>query len=483
MEMSKKNYITLIAAIVVGIIIRFCLPPVGGLTEAGVGMLAIFVPTIILWIGIGTGWTSFLALTALALTQVMSGQAVFNTAWGNSVNTVIIPMLIIVQVMIDNSAMQHIAEWIISRKIVKGRPYVFFFLLCIAITVIGTVVYPVIMCFIFLKLLDSVTESIGYTKQDKFYKAGLLLTLWVTTVMDGVWPFARPIPTVVMTFMAGLGYDITILDWMKISLPFGAICILVALLIIRFLYRPDVTKFKNFDDAGIREKLKANPINRAGKISTISVLVVIISWVLPNLKFLGGVSEYFGAISVPTFACLAVGLLCIIKDESGKPIIELGNALSRVNWSLVVFLGAVMFFASYLGGETYGIVAAFKSLLSPLANSVPVAVVVAIGVFVSCFATNFMSNTVSATISASVFVPVLLNYSSVTPGTIIVSAVLMGCVANCAYLTYASSPTSGVILTDETVTLKESLKYSSAMILFTYILVMIVIVPLVSKAF
>ena len=52
----------------------------------------------------------------------------------------------------------------------RGRPYVFYALLCLAIFVIGTVVYPVIMCFIFLKLIDSVTESIGYTKQDKFYK-------------------------------------------------------------------------------------------------------------------------------------------------------------------------------------------------------------------------------------------------------------------------------------------------------------------------
>lgn len=329
--MSKKNYIILAVAVIIGAAIQLFVPAVGGLTPAGVSMLAVFIPTIILWIGIGTGWTSFLALTVLALMQVLDGQTVFNTAWGNSVNVVIIPMLIIVQVMIDSGAMQHIAEWIISRRIVRGRPYVFYALLCLAIFVIGTVVYPVIMCFIFLKLIDSVTESIGYTKQDKFYKAALLITLWVTTVMDGVWPFARPIPIVIMTFLSGLGYDISIVDWMKVSIPFGILCILAALLIIRFIYRPDVSKFKNFDDAAIRQRLKANPISRAGKLSTLFVLLVIISWVLPNVTGLGGIAEYFKAIGVPTCACLAVSLLCIIKDENGKPIIELGQAMAKVN--------------------------------------------------------------------------------------------------------------------------------------------------------
>lgn len=136
--MSKKNYIILAVAVIIGAAIQLFVPAVGGLTPAGVSMLAVFIPTIILWIGIGTGWTSFLALTVLALMQVLDGQTVFNTAWGNSVNVVIIPMLIIVQVMIDSGAMQHIAEWIISRRIVRGRPYVFYALLCLAIFVIGT---------------------------------------------------------------------------------------------------------------------------------------------------------------------------------------------------------------------------------------------------------------------------------------------------------------------------------------------------------
>lgn len=471
--MKKKDYIILVVSVIIGVLIKLFFPAVGGLTEAGVGMLAVFVPTIILWIGVGTGWPSFLALVALALTGVADGQTVFNYAWGNSVNTVIIPMLIIVQVMIDNHAMQHIAEWIISRRIVSGRPYVFMILLCLAITVIGTVVYPVVMCFIFLKIIDSVTESVGYTRHDKFYKALLLLTLWVTTVMDGVWPFGRPIPTVVMTFLESLGYSINIIDWMKISLPFGLICIVVALLVIRFIYRPDISKFKNFDDAAVRQKLSHERINRSGKVSTLCVVLVILSWVIPYISGLGSINTYFASIGVPACACLAVAVMCIIKGEDGKPIIELGSALAKVNWSLVVFLGAVMFFAGYIGKPEFGIVDGFNSLLSSIGGNMSPALILCVGAFVACFATNFMSNTVSATVGVSVFVPALAAIPGVGGSEIIIAAVLIGCIANCAYLTYASSPTSGVILTDKTVTIGEAFKYSLAMIVFSYILIVV----------
>ena len=391
-------------------------------------------------------------------------------------------MLIIVQVMIDSGAMMHIAKWIVSRKIVRGHPYVFMLLLCAAITIIGTVVYPVVMCFIFLKLIDSVTESIGYTKKDKFYKALLLITLWVTTVMDAVWPFARPIPTVVMTFLSSLGYEISIIEWMRISIPFGFICIAVALLVVRFLYRPDVSKFKNYDDAAIRKSLREEPINRAGRASTISVIIVIISWVLPFITGLGVVSTYLKAIGTPTFACLAVAVLCLLRDESGKPVIELGPALAKVNWSLVVFLGAVMFFASYIGKADFGIVAWFTNMLSGTIDAVSPMVILTIALALPMIATNFMSNTVSATISASVFLPVLVSLSTGDSSIIIVAAIAIGCVSNNAYLTYASSPTSGVILTKDTITIGESFKYSLAMIAGTFVLTM-AFIPVATKFF
>lgn len=474
---KKKDYIWLAIAVAIGVLIKLFFPAVGGLTEAGVNLLAIFIPTVLLWIFIGTGWPTFLSLVVVALTGVTDGQTVFNHTWGNSVNTIIIPMLIIVQVMQDSGAMNYIAEWIISRKIVHGRPYVFMILLCVAITLIGTVVYPVVMCYIFIQLAGSIAESIGYTKKDKFYKALILIILWVATVMDGMWPFAKAVPNAIMAFLASLGFDVNIVDWMKFSVPYGIVSIVVSLLVIRFLYRPDVSKFKNFDDAAIRAKLKANPINRSGKVATLGVVVVIFAWVFG----LSGIIPYLQMIGAPTAACLVVAIMCLLKDESGKPIIEISSALAKVSWGVVVFIAGVMYFAIYIGKPDFGIVAGFTTLLSGLVANVSPLVLIAIATLIALIVTNFMSNTVSATISASVFVPILMATAGVNEATIIACGIAIGCLVGNAYLTYASSPTAGVTLTPDTVSLGEAAPYSLAMMAVTYVISIFVLVPLVIR--
>lgn len=470
---KKKDYTWLAIAVVVGVLIKLFMPAAGGLTEAGVGLLAVFVPTIILWIFVGTGWPTFLALCALALTGVTDGQTVFNHTWGNSVNTIIIPMLIIVQVMMDNGAMNYIAEWIISRKMVHGRPTVFLILMCVAMCVIGTVVYPVVICYIFLKLSGYVTESIGYTKKDKFYKALCLLTLWIATIMDAMWPFAKAVPNAIIGLLNGFGYNVNIVHWMKFSIPFGIVNMIVAILVIRFIYRPDVSKFKAFNDAAMREKLKANPLNRSGKIASVGIVVVLLAWIFG----LSGIVPYLQKIGAPTTACLVVGVMCLLKDEEGKPLIELGTALSKVNWNLVVFLAGVMYFAIYIGQAQFGITAAFTTLLSGMSATFSPLAVICIAGLIAVIATNFMSNTVSCTVSASVFVSVLMSMTGVTDATIIVCAIFVGCVANNAYLTYAACPSPGVMLQPDTITIGEAAPYSLAMMAGAFAFTMAAVVP------
>lgn len=482
-QASTRTYALLIVALGLGILIKLLLPAAGGLTSAGVTLLAVFIPTVVLWVGIGSGWPTFLGLTVLALVGIGSGEYIFNIEWGNSVNAVLIPMLIIVHVMIDNGAMQYIAEWILSRRLVSGRPYVFYTLLCLAITVLGTVVYPMILCVMFMQLMEQISISIGYTKKDKFYKASLLIILWMSTIMDAVWPFAKPCVASIIAFMGEQGFEISILDWMKGSIPFCILCIVTSLLTVRFIYKPDVSKFVNYDDAAIRKRLKETPINRAGKISVLSILLVVVSWVAPYLPFLGKVSDYFAGLGVPTAACLAVSIMCFVKGDDGKPIVQLGKALARVDWMLVVFIGGIMFYATNLGSDAYGIVTALKNLISPLTDVMPPVVIIAAGLLVAVFMTQFMSNTVSAIIGASVFIPVLLTYGSVNQGTVVALAILIGCIGNCAYVTYGGSAGAGVVMKDSEIPLKEALPNNVAMLALTYVVTLVAALPLLSMIF
>lgn len=88
---KNRNTLVLCLAILIGAIIWF-LPPEGGLTAAGVKLLSVFVVTIVLWIGIGTGWTSLFVLLALVILQVIDVNTVFSTVWGSTVPNIVIPL-------------------------------------------------------------------------------------------------------------------------------------------------------------------------------------------------------------------------------------------------------------------------------------------------------------------------------------------------------------------------------------------------------
>lgn len=473
--MKKRDITILVVSVVIGIILCI-LPPFGGFTANGMKMLGVFIPTIICWVGIGTGWTSVLSLTAAALLHV-EAASVFSIAWGNGVTTMVIAMLIIVQVMMDSGAMKFITEWMLSRKIIHKRPYVFMFMLCLAITLIGTAVYAVIMCTFLLTLVDGICDQLGYTKEDKFYKALLLLSLWICTIMDGVWPFARPIPALLMNFLESNGYSITLFDWIKVSLPFTLICIIIALIIIKLIYRPDNSRFNAYDDEAIRERLKNEPMNISAKVSCASIIIIIICWLIPSLN-IPVISQYFGGVGNSAIPYLCVMVMCFLKKEDGEPIIEIGKALQKVNWTLPLFIGTIMFFSSIVGKEEYGVVAAIGNFLSPIAEPLSTSAIIAIGLLSVSLLTNFMSSTVATTIVMTVFFPLLWASSGVRLGDIIVFDIMIGCISNCAYLTHAACPASGVVLS--ALPGKDSVKYNIIMMAFVWIFGILIFTPLAS---
>ena len=67
----NKQQKHLIIAVIVGALIYFLLPEANGLTKQGISMLAVFIPTIYLWLTCGTGWTSLFSVTQQRVVQHM----------------------------------------------------------------------------------------------------------------------------------------------------------------------------------------------------------------------------------------------------------------------------------------------------------------------------------------------------------------------------------------------------------------------------
>ena len=45
---------------------------------------------------------------------------------------------------------------------------------------------------------------------------------------------------------------------------------------------------------------------------------------------------------------------------------DFGKAASKVPWGMIVFLGAIMFYAGAVGGDDYGITLCLQNILGPV---------------------------------------------------------------------------------------------------------------------
>ena len=324
MVKTQRNF--LIAAIV-GLLILFLLPPVNGLTPVGVKFLAVFIPTVIIWL-------------------IEGGSGL----WGGALVALCIPFYMIANALEESGAVMWVVRWILSRKIVHGRPTLFTILFTLSLILISVMITPMVTVVIFFKVLKDLCESIGYDRDSQFYRAHGLIIGWIGQAVDGCLIWGRPFILSMVAMIVGLGFEkFTVNDFFRLAILYLIIITVVAILFVKFWIRPDCSNFENYDDAAVREELKANPLNTHSKILLVGMLAVVFCYVGAFFTPLGVVQQYLNTLPAAAPVSLAVAILALIyiadgKDGAKKPVLDIGREMSRLPWNTIIFLGSVMYF-------------------------------------------------------------------------------------------------------------------------------------------
>ena len=479
----NKQQKSLAVAVVLGICIYFFVPASNGLTHLGVAMLSVFIPTIYLWLTCGTGWTSLLSVTAVVLLGAYQGVPAYMTLWGNICAAAVIPFLMVATVLEESGAFEWIVKWIISRKFIHARPTLFLIMMILSMVVISIFTAPQVVAVLFFNLLSEVTTTIGYTKEDTFYKSHGLVIGWISQICDGVLIWGRPYLLTMVAVVAGLGFtDFTIMTYFKFAFFYLLIAIIVIVLIVKLWIRPDVCKFSNYDDEKIRKDLQENPISKQGKIAIAGMLLILLCYVLSSLDFLGPVQTYFSSITIAGSVTLVCALLCVITVD-GKPVLDLNKAASKVPWSMIFFLGAIMFYAQAVGDDMYGISVCMQNILSPIVSRMPGGIAMLIGLVVACIATNFCSNSVSGVVVCSSFIPALMSISSVQTSEVIAFACGVIAICSTAICTISACPTMGIVYSDVGIPYKGTTKYSACLCACMVFCTAFILIPIFTRIF
>ena len=172
-----------------------------------------------------------------------------------------------------------------------------------------------------------------------------------------------------MNAAAAGGYEISYSEWLAVGVPAAILISAAAIVLICLVWRPEASKFKNYDLDAHRNSIPK--LSREGAITLVIFALVILYWVVP-VVFPGLMSENMTALynrwgtSLPLI--IGMSLLCMIHVDN-KPVADFRDMTSTSTITTLLFIGIVSVLGTAISSEAAGISACLNTILAPFTSS------------------------------------------------------------------------------------------------------------------
>lgn len=392
---NKKRDLTALH-VVISIAIMFVigmLPPIGTITLVGMKVVGVFLGAIYGWSVSEPIWPSFLAFIALPFTGVISYKELIATGWGSEVVIFLTFCLIFIRYLDASGVSRYIAVWLMSRKVLLGHPWIISFMILLAAFLICSFVKTYVGVFVLWSTVYAISTALGYKPYDKYPTLMILGITLMGCLSLVALPYSGNALVLLGAFTSMTGTEINMGHYMLYTMPMGLLTILAFLLLCRFVFRPDVSRLKNFDPAVLGKKELM--MTKQKKIALLSlgafVLLMLIPGLLPQTFFL---ARWLQTIGIVGIAFLTLGVLSLIKVD-GEHVFELGKCAAQgISWGLVVMPMMILPLGNAMVAEATGIKPFLQTLLAPVFNGLsPFMFLVVIGL-IAVILTNFFINVI-----------------------------------------------------------------------------------------
>lgn len=471
MSKLKKNYIHYAIALVLGLLIALLVKPTADLTAVGVRFLAVTASCLYLWLTVGTDWTSILYMALLVMTGAMTGTEVWAGSMGHFSVISMIVFMILNYALMQTGVINLVCNWFITRNVVKNRPYMFISMFLGSMLVLGMFMDNLSLAVIYVGIAEVLCGKLKLEKGEPFYTCMFIGIMWVDCIISIASPIAHAPCLILMGYMSTyLSINVSYAAWLAVGIPF-AIIMFVAIVITILIWKPNATKYENYDVEA--ERANAPKLGKKGKITVTVFLAAIALMIFPEIfKILGilpGFTSFWTTVGNIAIAMLAVAALCIIGVD-GEPVLNMPMALKSLPMGAIIFAGVVCVMSTPI--NTTGVGAWLTSLLAPLGNMNPLAtmVILCVGALVM---TNFMSNVVTMTLFFNIGVG-LLNNSSTAMGAF---AFVIGIASSMAFMTPSACAPMPLVFGPGHVTMKGTYRYNLILLFLSLVIMLCLVYP------
>ena len=479
--LTKKYYIHV--AISLLLMLGFGhLPPIGPLTPFGMKVLGIFLGTIYGWSTINMAWTTLAAMASVVITGVTSMSQWAPSSFAHEMVVFLFFVFIFISSITDTGIGDYFAAKLLSMKIVQGRPWVFTLMVLFASWVCAFFA-PIACVFVIWGILYRVFDTFGFKKSDRYVYLMLLGVNFLSLMVGGnvkPWDIAPVISIGTLASVSGvrIGFE----QWLAFSIPSSFILIIAYWLIMRFVFRIDLSRMKNINTDIVDQKDLI--LSKKQKLSLIFLMIFIISCLstgmLPNLLPDLAISHFLSRVGIAG-VCITITLVMLLVRVDGEPLADLKSAIKGVDWNTLLLFAFIFPFSNILSGENTGVVELITTFLMPLIDGKAPILFLLLTFLAGAVITNFFNNAVLMVIWITICIPICLSIG-ISP---IVFAMMTTWFLQLAYMTPgASMPAALLFANTEWITMNKKLLIDIAiMMACLFVACFITIMPLVMIVF
>ena len=447
-EKKKINSYVINTIIGLGIMTIFwIIPPIDPITPIGMRCVGIFLGMVYLWSTVDALWPSIVGICIFGISGYGGG---FGNVWLNAIgnNTVLISMfsMILFGALHEAGVTRYIAKWFLTKKVFKGRPYVFLIIWFMCCGAMAALISPVVTLIILWPVSLSLMATLKIERNDQlwpYFFCGMFLT---ATLMQPFFPFkgAQLIPISAfenMTASMGTAYKVPYLGYMFTDLVMTVLIMTIYLLAMKFVLRVDTNKLKAVDPAMLEEQMQLPPMNFQQKAYLYMMALYLVMLLVPGFVKGNPICDFLNSISTLGCTLFWIALFMIIHWE-GKPILNFKEVVyKQLNWGVVFMVAAAIYGANSLSNASTGVSDFLVKILNPILGGQSELAFIAILFTFALILTNFANNAAMAV----VLMPVAITFSEqlgIHPMPVAMGITLMVFVA---MLTPAASPHAGLM--------------------------------------
>ena len=453
------------------------LPQFSLLTESGMKIIGILLGAIYGISFCGPAWPSLLAMGALVILQVAPSSSVLSTGLGSDSVVFMIFCFIFVAVLEQNKITEFMASWLMTKKIVKGKPWLYSYFLIIGTMFTGAFGSSFPAMIVFWSILISTCKKYNIKPYSKYPTLMFMGICIGGLASSSTWLFRgnplfvnatlKNISQGALEFNFGIYAFFSFLLWMIVIAMYIMAC--------KYFFKVDISSMVDIDDSAIDKKYLT--LNKKQKVAMAYITIFLATYVIIGFVPTGSAAGIYLAqfgVTIPTVIILA--LMSITKVD-GEPILDVNQAgRAGVVWDTVILTGALLSLSTIMMTTDTGITNTILALLNPVFAGKGMVFMCVTIVVISVILTNFMANTTVALM----FCPVIYTFSVQMGFNPMPMMAMMLVSVHIAYITPAASPFSSLLFgfTSSWVNAKDIYKYGVITCVVMLIVFLAVGIPL-----